>query len=170
MNQSFERQETCEVIVVNLNTKSWGYIEFLCSGGLLGLFSKTQDEVWGFFKKLAWDTYEFEQARETLRYWTHSKYAFHVNPHHQDHFIDSYDHLSYSYAPPILCDCCESSDYDVCNYPDTNYVDATCVSLGKTMNELTNKIIKTMNEKIVECSHCFKQSRRIIICMSLTLV
>ena len=71
------------------------------------------------------------------------EYAFH--PFHQDHFIDSYDHLSYSFVPPVLCDYCESFEHDVHDCPYTDYVDATSASLRKTINELTNKMIETMN-------------------------
>jgi len=35
----------------------------MCLGGLIGLLSKTQNEVWYFFEKLTWNTYELEQAR-----------------------------------------------------------------------------------------------------------
>ena len=53
---------------MDLNAESWSYIEFIYPGSVLGLLSKTQDEVWNFFVKLAWDTYEFEQARNCLLY------------------------------------------------------------------------------------------------------
>ena len=33
-------------------------------GGVLRLLFKTQDEVWDFFEKSVWDTYEFEQGRD----------------------------------------------------------------------------------------------------------
>ena len=36
------------------------YIESLCPGGLIELLSKTQNEVWNFFEKLALETYAFE--------------------------------------------------------------------------------------------------------------
>ena len=72
------------------------YVEFTGPRGLLRLLSRAPDEILDFFKKLAWDTYEFKQARGTLGYLSHDKYAFHVTPYHQDHFKDSYDHLSHS--------------------------------------------------------------------------
>jgi len=83
----------------------------MCYRGLLGLLSRTLNEVWDFFKKLAWDTYEFEQARGTLGYPIHSEYVNPANLHHQKNIIDSYDHQYYSCVPPILCDYCESSDH-----------------------------------------------------------
>ena len=46
-----------------LNSESWGYIESIYPGGVLGWLSKTQYEVWDFFEKIAWDTYEFNQAK-----------------------------------------------------------------------------------------------------------
>jgi len=120
----------------------------MCLGGFQGLLSKTQDEVWNFVEKLAWDTYEFEQVSETLGYPTHGEYGSH--PYHQDQFAYSYNHLSYSIVPPILCDYCKSSYHNVHDCPYHDYVDATCVSLGKIINKLTDKMIETMKEKIVE--------------------
>jgi len=38
---------------MGLNVESTGYIESMCLEGLLGLLSRTQDEVLGFFEKLA---------------------------------------------------------------------------------------------------------------------
>jgi len=156
LNQSFEKWEICEVIVIGLNAFSRGYVESMCLGGFQGLLSKTQDEVWNFFEKLAWDTYQFEQVSETLGYPTHGEYASH--PYHQDHFAYSYNHSAYSTMFPILCDYCESSDHNVHNCPFHDYVDARCVSLEKTINKLRDKMIKVMKEKIVEYSHCFNQS------------
>jgi len=100
----------------------------------------------------------FEQVRETLRYPTHIEYAFHVNPHRQDHIV-AYDHLSDFYVPPILSDYYGSSDHDVRNCTYTENVDATCVRLVKTRNELIDKMIETMKEQIVKYSHCFNQSK-----------
>ena len=53
---------------MSINVESRGYVEFMCPSGILGLLSKTRDKAWDFFKTLAWDTYEFEQARSTLGY------------------------------------------------------------------------------------------------------
>jgi len=69
-------------------------------GGLDCLFTKTQDKVWDFFEKLAWDTYEFEQARNNFGYPTHSEFVFPVSPCPQDPFIDSHD-SSRSYLPSV---------------------------------------------------------------------
>ena len=79
------------------------YVESICPGGLLGLLYKTQDTVWGFFEKLAWDTYVFEQAKEAPGYPSHGDYAFHSNPHHRVDVTDSYDNPSYSYVHHVLC-------------------------------------------------------------------
>ena len=59
---------------------------------------------------------------------------------------------------PILCDYCNSSDHNVHNCRYHDYVNATCMSLGKTIDKLTDEIIETMKEKIIEYSHCFNQS------------
>ena len=99
----------------------------ICPGGVLGLLSKTQDEVWDFFKKLAWDTYDIEQARNNFDYPTHSESIFPVRPCLQDPFIDSYDPSHY-YMPHILCNYCESSDHDAHICPYRAYVDTTCRS------------------------------------------
>ena len=115
------------------NTGFRGYVESISHRGLLGLLSKTQSELLDFFEDLVWDTCESEQVREALNYPTYVQYTFQVNNHHQDHFIDSYDRLSYSYVPPILFDYCGSSDHDVYNCPYHDYVDATCASLTKTI-------------------------------------
>ena len=93
------------------------------------MLSKTQDEVWNLFEKLAGDTYQFKQVNEILGYPTYGEYASH--PYHQDHFAYSYNHLSYSIVSPILCDYCESSNHNVHNCPYHDYVDATYVTLEK---------------------------------------
>jgi len=59
---------------------------------------------------------------------------------------------------PILCDYCQSFDHNAHDCPYHDYVDATCVSLEKTINKLIDKIMETMKEKIVEFSHCFNQN------------
>jgi len=41
---------------VGRNVESRGYIESMCPAGLLGLLTRTQDEVWDFFEKLACGT------------------------------------------------------------------------------------------------------------------
>ena len=117
LNQNFEKKKIYEVIVVGLNFESRGYVESMCPRGLLALLSRTQEEVWDFFEKLAWDTYEFEQARNTLGYPTPGE-----SP--QDHFIDSHD-SSHSYFPHVLCYYCESSDHDVHTCPYRDCMDAT---------------------------------------------
>jgi len=91
---------------VGLNAEFRGHVESICAGGLLGLLSRTQDKVWDFFQKVAWDTDELEQPRGTLGYRTYDEHVFLANPHNQGHFINSYNHQYYSYVPPILWDYC----------------------------------------------------------------
>ena len=130
LNQHFEKWRICEVIVVGLKAESWGDIESICPAGVLGLLSKTQDEVWDFFEKLAWDTYEFEQVRNNFGYPTHSEFVFPVSPCPPDPFIDSHD-PSHSYLPSVLCNYCESSDHAACHCPYRAFVDATCASVER---------------------------------------
>jgi len=81
-----------------------------------------------------------------LGYPTHDEYVFSGNPYHQDHFMDSYDHQYYSCMSPVLCDYCESFNHNTYNYPYHDYRDATCVSLEKTTNEMTDKMTLVYNE------------------------
>ena len=97
---------------MGLNSEFWGYIESIFPGGVLGLLSKTQDDVWDLFSKLAWNIYEFEQAKNNFGYPTSDESVFPANPSPQDHFINSYD-PSYYYISPTLCDSYESSGHDV---------------------------------------------------------
>jgi len=43
-----------------------------------------------------------EQVRGTLGHCIHGEYVFLANPHHQSHFIDSYDRQYYS-CGPLFC-------------------------------------------------------------------
>jgi len=43
-----------------------------------------------------------------------------------------------SCVSPILCEYCNSSDHDTCNCPYHAYVDFTCASVEKKINEMTN--------------------------------
>ena len=139
LNRNFEKWEICEVIVLGVNAEFRGIVESMCSGCLLGLLSRSQDEVWDFFERLAWDTYEFEQAKMNLKYPTHAESTFYANPSPQNHFLNPYD-PSQSYMPPVLCDYCESPYHDVstCSYR------ATCATLEKKINEMTYQIIEIM--------------------------
>ena len=152
LNHNFEKWKICEVIVVGLNSEFRGHVEPIYLGGLLGLLTRTQDEIWDFFENLAWDNYEFEQARWTLGYPTHES-AFHAHPYHQD-FYES----SHAYEPPILCDYCKSSDHAayICPYRD---FDANYASMKKRLNELTDKVMEIMKARIPKYSHCFNQNR-----------
>ena len=53
LTHNFEKWKICEVILVGLNVESRNYIESLCLRSLIELLSKTQNEVWDFFEKLA---------------------------------------------------------------------------------------------------------------------
>ena len=128
---------------MGLNVESRSYVESMCPGSVIGLLTRTQDEIWDFFEKLAWDTYAFEQARMNFGYPSHDKSVFHANHCHQDHSQNSYD-PSFSFAPHILCDYVESSDHDVHNCPYHDYVDAICANVEKKLTEMTNKIVETM--------------------------
>ena len=66
---------------------------------------------------------------------------------------------------PFWYDYCEFSDHDVYDCPYHDYVDARCASLGKKIHELTDKMIETIKEILLNIL-----IGRIIICMSLTLV
>jgi len=59
---------------------------------------------------------------------------------------------------PGFCGCCESSNRDACTCPYQDYVDATCASAKKKINELIDKTVETMKERVAEYSHCFNQS------------
>lgn len=119
---------------MGLNAEFRGHVESMCSGGLLGLLTRTQDEVCDFFENLTWDNYEFEQAKATIGYTIHES-AFHVNPYHRDHFGNSYD-PSPAYMPPTLCDYYESSDHDAYSCICRAYVDAKHASMEKRLNEI----------------------------------
>ena len=73
----FEKWKICQVIFEGLNDEHRGYVETMCPRGLDCLFTRTTNKVWGFFEKLAWDNYEFEQAGNNFGYLTHS---FPVSP------------------------------------------------------------------------------------------
>ena len=66
MTQNFEKWKICEVICVGLKAEFRGHVKSMCLGGFRGLLSKTPDEVWDFFEHLAWETWEFDQAKEAL--------------------------------------------------------------------------------------------------------
>jgi len=143
---------------VGLNAKSWAFVLSFCPRGVLRLLTRTQDEVCDFFEKLAWTTYDLQQARGALGYPAHGESIFPVSPYPLDRFIDSYD-PSHSYFPLVLCDYCESSDHDVHTCPYRAYVDATSASAKKMINELTDKMVETVKEKIAEYSYYFSHNR-----------
>ena len=104
-----------------------------------------------FFVKLAWNTYEFEQARKNFGYTTHTEFVFLVSPCPQDPLIDSHN-ASHSYLPSVLCNYCESSDHAACHCPYRAYVDATCASVKRKINELADQMVATMKKRIAEYS------------------
>ena len=132
LNHIFEKWKIYEVIAVGLNVESRSYVASICSGGLIELLSKTQNEVLDFFEKLAWKTYAFEQTNDTFRYRTHGECDFQANSYPSDHSVNSYD-PSYYYMPPGLCDYCESSYHDARTCLFRAYVDATCASEKKNL-------------------------------------
>ena len=103
------------------------------------------------------ESYAFEQANETFRYSTYGEYDFHANPYPPDNFMNSYG-PSYSCVLLVLYDYCESSDHDAHTCPYRAYVDATCASFEKKINQLTDQMIKTMKKSIAEYSQCVNQS------------
>jgi len=113
---------------------------------------------WDFSEKLAWDTHALEHAKENFWYPTHGESVFHTNPSHQDYFINSHD-LFKSYVSHALCDYCESSDHDVHTCPYRDYADATCGSIEKTINEMTNLMVEIMKQRIAQYFNCFNHSR-----------
>ena len=62
---------------------------------------------------------------------------------------------------PVLCDYCEPSDHGVLSCPFRTYIDATCASVEKKINELNDKMIENLKVRIAEYSQCFNQSREI---------
>jgi len=143
---------------VGLNSESWSYVKSIYPGGVLGLLSNTQDEVWDFFKKLAWNTYEFEQVKNNFGYPTPNECVFHANPYPHDRFMHSHDPPC-SCVSLVLCKYCDSHDQDTCNCPYRAYVDATCASGEKEINELTDKMIENLKVRIAEYSQCLSQIR-----------
>ena len=85
----------------------------------------------------------FEQFKEITRDPIHAKSTFHANTYHQGHFWNSYN-PSYSCVPLLLCDYCESSYHNICDCPYHDYVDVTCTSVEKTINDMTDKMVETM--------------------------
>jgi len=61
--------------------------------------------------------------------------------------------------PPVLCNFCESSDHDAHTCPFHAYVDTTCTSFEKKINEMTDQMGRTMKARIVACCQCFNQNR-----------
>ena len=106
------------------------------------------------------------QAKKNFEYSTHGESVFHANPFPQDHFINSY-HPSYSYMSPVMGYYCESSGHDVVTCPFCTYIDATRASVEKKINELIDKMIENMKERIPEYSQCLIKVGRIVISLIL---
>jgi len=100
----------------------------------------------------------FEQANETFGYPTHGEYDFHANSYPLYHFMNSYDSYN-SYMPPVLCDYCESPDHDAYTCPYRDYIDVTCASFEKKINDMTEQMMETMKLRIAEYSQSFNQIR-----------
>ena len=58
--------------------------------------------------------------------------------------MNSYDSYN-SYMPPVLCDYYESPDHYAYTCPYREYIDATCASFEKKINDMTDHMIETMN-------------------------
>ena len=143
LNHNFEKWEICEVILEGLNFESKSYIRSIFPGGLRELISKTPNEVWDVFEKVAWETYTIDQAKQSVRSPSHEEYNFQANFYPSDHFMNSYDSF-HSYMPPVLCDYCESPDHDASACPYRDYIDATYASFEKKINDMTDQMIETM--------------------------
>ena len=59
-----------------------------------------------------------------------------------------------------LCDYCESPDHDAYTCPYRDYIDATCASFEKKINDMTDQMIETMKLRIAEYSERFNQNRK----------
>ena len=57
--------------------------------------------------------------------------------------MNSYDSCN-SYMLPVLCDYCESLDHDAYTSPYREYIDATCASFEKKINDMTDHMIVTI--------------------------
>ena len=86
---------------MGLNDEFRGHAEFMCLASFRGLLSRTPYEVWDVLKYLAWETWEFEQAREALIHSPSDPPACQSEPCHHDQFRDPY--FLQAYVPPVLC-------------------------------------------------------------------
>ena len=59
----------------------------------------------------------------------------------------------------MLCDYCESPDHNAYICPYREYVDVTCASFEKKINDMTEQMMETMKVRIAEYSHCFDKNR-----------
>ena len=50
---------------------------------------------------------------------------------------------------PLLCEYCESSYHDACNCPYRDYIDGTCASVEKMLNESTDRMEETMKRELL---------------------
>ena len=58
-----------------------------------------------------------------------------------------------------MCHYYESFYHNAPNFPYHDYVDTRCASLGKTLNEMTDKIVEIIKEIIATYSHYFNHNR-----------
>jgi len=61
--------------------------------------------------------------------------------------------------PSVFCNYYESSDHAAYHCPYHAYVDATCVSIERKINELTDQMVETMKKRIAKYYQCFNQCR-----------
>ena len=85
------------------------------------------------------------------------EYDFQAHSYPSDHFVNSYD-LSYSCVPPVLCNYCKSPYHDAYTCHFHSYVDATCASFEKKINDMTDQMIETMKVTIAAYSPYFNQN------------
>ena len=61
--------------------------------------------------------------------------------------------------PLVFCEYCDSSDHDACNCPYREYINATCASVEKKINDMTDKMIENIKVTIAEFFQCFNQNK-----------
>ena len=88
----------------------WGFGRFLNQASGL-------DEIWDFFKYLAHDTWEYENARGIFSHHIPNPYVMHAMPLAESQFGGtSYEH-PHTLCVVVSCDSCYYFDYDVDSFP-----------------------------------------------------
>ena len=76
--------------------------------------------------------------------------------------MNSYDPFQ-SYVSPTFCDYCESFAHNAYNCRYHAYVDAKCVSVEKTIKDMTDKMVDKMKDRVAEYSRWLLKVGRILI-------